>query len=59
MNNSKSEHLPDWVTHVGELDNDLIGTDYLRIIHLGSGKVERVDRSDLYRMRLSKLNKGE
>lgn len=48
------DNIPDWATHVAWLHGKKIYTDFDRMIYVEWGKVEKVDRSDLYLMRVER-----
>ena len=48
-----------WATHQGELHGDKILTDFLRMYYIESGQTVRVDRSDMYAMRVSPIQAKE
>lgn len=43
-------NIPEWVTHSAYLRGSKIYTDYMMLVYADTGKIERVDRSDLYNM---------
>lgn len=44
--------IPEWATHIAWLHGEKIYTDFNRMVFAESGKIEKVDRSEWYSMRV-------